>query len=56
MDREFIEVDGVIDFCGVRQRGVIEGENQKIKENFQIKFIKFFLFIQVEVESVMKQV
>lgn len=56
MDRESIEVDGVTDSCGVRQRGATEGENQKTKENFQTKSTKPLSLTQAEVESAMKQV
>lgn len=55
MDRESIEVDGVTDSCGVRQRGATEGENQKTKENFQTKSTKPLSLTQAEVESAMKQ-
>lgn len=53
VDGESIEVDGVTDSCGVRQRGATEGENQKSKENFQTKPLSL---TQAEVESAMKQV
>lgn len=56
VDGESIDVDGVTDSCGVRQRGATEGENQKTKENFQTKSTKPLSLTQAEVESAMKQV
>lgn len=50
------EMDGITDCHGVRQRGAMEGENQKTKENFQTKSTKPLSLTQAEVESAMKQV
>lgn len=49
------EMDGITDCHGVRQRGAMEGENQKTKENFQTKSTKPLSLTQAEVESAMKQ-
>lgn len=56
VDGESIEVDGITDSHGVRQRGATEAENQKTKENSQTKSTKPLSLTQAEVESAMKQV